>query len=230
MTRSISVKQSGNFSEVVQAYVKSGGVWVSPTAIYVNVSGNWTQCYPAESGSYIYNTPGTYNSVVPSGITSVTISVYGAGGGGGSGWFCGNAINGGSGGSGGYLQNQTVTVTPGEVVSVVVGAGGAGGVYPGFCGGSNIGVAGGSSSASGTYGSVSATGGGEGGGANSGSYPGAAGSPSGVAGNPGFNNCGGNPAGGINGTGYGTGGYTTCNASGGVGDSGAVIISWTAPT
>jgi hypothetical protein len=226
MARSISVNQSGTYKEVVQAYVRDGGVWKSPTEIYVNQSGTWKQVYPAESGSQTYTTPGSYNFTVPSGITSVTVSVYGAGGGGGSGWFCGDAWTGGSGGTGGYQTNQTLAVTPGEILSVTVGAAGAGGVYPGICGGSNPGSNGGTSSVVGASGSYTATGGNGGPGGINGGNDGAGGSPNGVSGS-GLNTPGcPTITGPTNGTGYGSGGFSQCAGVGGNGTDGAVAISW----
>ena len=82
----------------------------------------------APAGSNTYTTPGITSFTGPFGVRSLTVSVYGAGGGGGSGWFCGDAWTGGTGGTGGYLENQTLTVTPGEILSVTVGAAGADGL------------------------------------------------------------------------------------------------------
>ena len=179
-----------------------------------------------------YTTPGSYSFVVPAGVTSLTASVYGAGGGAGSIYFCGDGWVGGGGSSGGYYTNQTIAVTPGETLTVVCGAGGAGGYVGGACQSGQNGTAGGSSYvARGGTNLVIATGGG-GGGVGLGSN-GAAGSPNGVQGaqpcNPG--NCGygftGNRAGGQNGTGYGNG-ATAVFAFGtqASGSSGALFLSW----
>lgn len=63
--------------------------------------------------------------VVPAGVTSVSAVVIGGGGGG-----IGNA-NGGCGGSGGDLRTfNNLAVTPGETLTITVGAGGTGGTAP----------------------------------------------------------------------------------------------------
>lgn len=71
----------------------------------------------------IYNTQGTQDLVVPAGVTSITVKMWGAGGGGGAG---GATAAGGGGGAGGYVT-ATLTVTPGETLTVYVGGGGGGG-------------------------------------------------------------------------------------------------------
>lgn len=104
-------------------------------------------------GGAEFTTAGVHSFTVPAGITRVFAEVVGAGGSGGSSagvWF------GGSGGGGGYA-NLAIAVTPGQVITVTVGAGGAA-VAPGGGNGNN-----GGSTSFGPY--VSATGGG--GGANS---------------------------------------------------------------
>ena len=187
---------------------------------------------PVNANRQNSTTSGSYSFVVPAGITSLTASVYGAGGGAGSIYFCGDGWVGGGGSSGGYYTNQTIAVTPGETLTVVCGAGGAGGSVGGACQAGQNGTAGGSSYiARGGTNLVIATGGG-GGGVGLGSN-GAAGSPNGVQGeqpcNPG--NCGygftGNRAGGQNGTGYGNG-ATAVFAFGtqASGSSGALFLSW----
>jgi hypothetical protein len=72
------------------------------------------------------NTPGGSESfIVPAGVTSITVSVWGAGGGGG-----GSDTNGsgGSGGGGGGATTTTIAVTPGDTFTYIVGAGGTGGL------------------------------------------------------------------------------------------------------
>ena len=75
---------------------------------------------------YIDNTNnGVETFIVPSGVTSITVSVWGAGGGGG-----GSSINGdgGSGGGGGGATTRVIAVTPGDTFTYTVGIGGAGGL------------------------------------------------------------------------------------------------------
>lgn len=223
---------AGTFTAVKEVFVKDGGDWRTIREAYVNVSGTWQKVFPEGSGTNTYTSPGTTSFTVPNGIYSITVSVYGAGGGAGSIYFCGDGWVGGGGSSGGYLTNQTVAVTPGESLSVVVGTGGPGGFVGGSCQAGQNGTAGGSTYvARGVTNLVIATGGG-GGGVGLGSN-GPAGSPNGVQGeqpcNPG--NCGygftGNRAGGQNGTGFGNG-ATAVFAFGtqASGSNGRAVISW----
>lgn len=62
---------------------------------------------------------------VPSGVTSITVKMWGAGGGGGGG---GNGAAGAAGGGAGYTT-ATLSVTAGENLVINVGGGGNGGVY-----------------------------------------------------------------------------------------------------
>lgn len=99
------------------------------------------------------------NFTVPAGVTRVRAKVWGGGGGGG-----GASTNGaGSGGAGGGFVEELITVTPGAVIAVTVGAAGTAGP----AGGASNGGPGGTSSFGGF---CSATGGGGGFGGN-GSIP-----------------------------------------------------------
>lgn len=92
-----------------------------------------------------YNS-GSGNFTVPSGVTSVQIEVWGGGGGGGGGG-AGSGSNGASGGGGGgYCKKNALTVTPGDLIAYVVGAGGV----TGATGGDNA-TAGAQSSVASTY-------------------------------------------------------------------------------
>ena len=96
----------------------------------------------------------TQKWVVPEGVTSVNVRIFGAGGGGGWGSYQG----GGCGGNGGNMAYKTLSVTPGETHTITIGKGGEGSTT------SPYGTAGGSSSfgtllsASGAY--TNSTGGG----------------------------------------------------------------------
>lgn len=70
-----------------------------------------------------YRTPGTYTVTFPPGITTAKITSAGAGGGGGGG--AGFSL-GGTGGQG-ALVTESIAVTSGNTLQVVVGEGGAGG-------------------------------------------------------------------------------------------------------
>lgn len=76
---------------------------------------------PSLGGKQVYDIAGVYSYVVPAGVTALTSKVWGPGGGGG---VAGGA---GLGGGGGFAQAQ-LTVVPGEVLTIRVGAGGLHGV------------------------------------------------------------------------------------------------------
>lgn len=86
------------------------------------------------SGERCFLSPGTYNFIVPSNVTQMSAVCIGGGGGGGCG--AGNSINTAYGaGGGGVLTYATFSVTPDEVLSLVVGAGGAAGTASSRTGG-----------------------------------------------------------------------------------------------
>ncbi|WP_189579791.1 Ig-like domain-containing protein, partial [Mongoliitalea lutea] len=74
-----------------------------------------------------FTTPGTFTFVVPAGVTGLTVEAWGAGGGGGgiSGGLIGTRDS--RGGGGGAYARSVLSVNPGEVYTVVVGAPGSGG-------------------------------------------------------------------------------------------------------
>lgn len=83
------------------------------------------------SGRQTYDTPGSFNFVVPEGIITLKIACI-AGGGGGGGGTSSTSVGsreqaGGGGGAGGLSYDNTISVTPGETLTVAVGSGGAGG-------------------------------------------------------------------------------------------------------
>lgn len=82
----------------------------------------------ASAASFV--TPGSWSYTVPSGVTSVSVTLSGAGGGGGGADSNGA---GGAGGNGGSI-NVVFNVTAGQIVSGVVGGGGG----TGFTGGSGF--------------------------------------------------------------------------------------------
>lgn len=134
---------------------------------YLRGDSSWASLPTALSGpqGQVFNSSGTFT--VPTGITSVKVTVIGGGGGGGSARIptCGPDSTGGSGGGAGASIKYVTGLTPGGTVSVTVGSGGTGGV-PNGAGGT------GGTSSFGAY--CSATGGG--GGAHASAGTGAAGS------------------------------------------------------
>lgn len=84
-----------------------------------------TPAAPAD-GANVYGTPGTYTWTVPAGVTSISAVAVGAGGGAYTQWnYEANRVRAASAGQGGSLSYaNNISVTPGEVLTVVAGAGG----------------------------------------------------------------------------------------------------------
>lgn len=192
-----------------------------------------------------YTTAGSYMYTVPNGVHELKVEAWGGGGGGGGSV---GALAGGGGGSGAYVK-AVVSVTPGEQLTIMVGAAGVGGTGTNFVPRAEAGTNGGTSSVTaGKTVLVEATGG-VGGGSGETGTAGAAGhfattnvalsaamTPGTAAQNAAVN-CGTGTTG-ITGTGGGipgtagaggNGGAGTCSiggpfASGGPGQSGAVLL------
>ncbi len=165
--------------------------------------------------SQVFDVAGTDSFVVPSGITSLRIRAWGGGAGGGG---ASNDRGGGDGG-GGAFAGATITVTPGETLSIRTGGGGEGGNRNTSTPSQPMGGGGAGGGYSGVFRSstplVVAAGGGGGGGGN-----GDTGSSSRANGSPG--GAGGGTGNGIAGTGNGTttgGGGGTASSGGGAGTS-----------
>ena len=172
--------------------------------------------------------PATYSLVIPSGVTS--ISAIAIGGGGGGGGTSAAATSSAAGGGGGALSySNSISVTPGETLTVVVGVGGANGTTSGTAGG-----AGGDSyirrsstdlllakGGSGGGGNTGASTGGGGAGGASGSGVGDTKNSGGKGGDRATNDRGGGGGGaaGYSGTG-GAGGFSTTNPTAGSGGGG----------
>lgn len=86
-----------------------------------------------------YRTPGTYTFTSPA--TTLRVTIAGAGGGGaGNNWVDDAPMELGGNGGSGELITQKIAVTPLSTLTIIVGAGGAGGSYwgrPGGAGGSS---------------------------------------------------------------------------------------------
>jgi len=104
------------------AIISAGTTNLSATNIVpsplVNVSQTVTLTVVPDAGHQLFTTPGSFNWTVPAGVTSVCVVCVGGGGGGGK-----QYTSGGGGGALAYRNN--IAVTPGEVIAIVVGAGGA---------------------------------------------------------------------------------------------------------
>lgn len=72
----------------------------------------------------IYRKAGTYFYTVPDGVTEIEVLVSGAGGSGADGSEDSVTISSATGGYAGGFERETVEVTPGETLTIVVGAGG----------------------------------------------------------------------------------------------------------
>jgi Tfp pilus assembly protein PilX len=119
----------------------------------------------AQSTTITYATPGSTVWTVPVCVTSVTVQAWGGGGGGGSAWSrCSNgggneACAGAGGGGGGGYTSKVFAVTPGDNITITVGAGGAGGTVGTGVGSGVNGFNGGNSSFIGPSINLTATGG-----------------------------------------------------------------------
>ena len=187
---------------------------------------------PIQSGQVVFVTSGTYSWEVPESIVSICAVCVGGGGGSSSG-FSAN-IKGAGGGGGALSYKNNISVTPGETLTIIVGAAGAGASAGQFSNGGNAGstsikrstttllIAYGG--AGGTYNGSGGSGGSTWGSADGGGNGGNGGTPTndwdGVG-------CGGGGAGGYSGNG-GNGGYGVfdppsdfpSNGSGGSGGAG----------
>ena len=141
---SVSVKQSGTIKDPLEIYIKDDSTWKTVREIHVKYAGVWKQAYPP-SGSQTYSTSGTYSFVVPQGIYSLSLDKMSGGGGGGpSGYHSGDCHSGVPGLAGeAYTTPQSFSVTPGETLTVIIGAGGTGGCCWAFQAPQRIGTAGG---------------------------------------------------------------------------------------
>jgi hypothetical protein len=175
-----------------------------------------------------FTTPGIYTWTVPDGLTSISIVATGGGAGGGG----MSAANVGQAGGAGAVITGTLSVTPGQVLSLVVGGGGGAGANGpvngnGFFFGAGGGGGGSSNVDAGSDQQIIA-----GGGGGAGSYEGGAGGDAGGTGGAGGN--GGNAPlfggtgggggsggiGGVAGSGSGASGASGSNGNGGAGGAG----------
>lgn len=129
-----------------------------------------------------FSTPGTTEYIIPDGVNLISIQAIGAaGGGGGSGAARVAAVSGagGAGSSGQFVQLNNIAVSPGDTLTITVGAGGAGGAagLETFMGDGDVYTGGGGGQIGGTT-TVSIAGltalGGNGGGGGGGSFIGTA--------------------------------------------------------
>lgn len=113
------------YNEINEIDLFVTGISTSGLQLYINSGISTSVTQIAGIGQSAYTTAGTFNFVVPNNVTSISAVCVGGGGGGGGGEI-GND-DGTSGGGGGALCYGTIPVTPGETLTITVGAGGNGG-------------------------------------------------------------------------------------------------------
>lgn len=87
----------------------------------------------AQTATQTFSTPGTFTFTVPPQVTQLTVQAWGGGGGG-----RGDGTQSTGGGGGGAYASGVVTVTPGQVINLTVGAGGVATSNPGQSGQASI--------------------------------------------------------------------------------------------
>lgn len=139
----LSISSNGPFTfatPIADAGVYSVTVSSQPTSQICTVThasgqfngANVTNVAVACVSSVSFTVPGNYSFTVPNGVNSLSITAIGGGGGGGG--YSGSSV-GGIGGDGARV-GSTLSVTPGQVLSLVVGGGGGGGANgPSYGGG-----------------------------------------------------------------------------------------------
>ncbi len=130
-TVDVTVRNGDGESSILEdAYTFTGPTITSISPVSGSTSGGDTITISGEdfSKSILTTTYNLTNSdqyfIVPDGVTSIRVKMWGAGGGGGN---PGSWSYGYPGGGGGYTESD-ISVNPGDILNVVVGAGGGNGV------------------------------------------------------------------------------------------------------
>ena len=105
-------------TKLAPSIASASGVWSLSSQIQAITSSSW----PVPRTYLNYITPGTYTFTVPGGVTLISAMAVGGGGAGDDGKSGDGGGGGGGGGAACYFSN--LTVTPGQTMTVVVGAGG----------------------------------------------------------------------------------------------------------
>jgi hypothetical protein len=191
---------------VANLWSQSGSAFLTASStVTINASGTPVSSTPVWT---FKTTPGTYSWTIPTGRTVATFMIIAGGGGGRS-----TTSGGGGGGAGGQELLFEYSVTPGDVITMVVGAGGAANTAGSSSSissstGASLTITGGTSGTSGTTSN--------GGAAGSGSFTSSKAGGSGV-----FNNAGG----GGGGAGGLAGGSAGGGATGNIGGAGAASVT-----
>ena len=102
--------------------ITSGGITFPDGTVQTTAAGG-----SVANGSQSWTTPGTYTWTVPAGVTRIEAAIWGAGGGGGPGGAGVPNTGSGTGGQSGGLSVVFISVSPGQSITVAVGAGGTSG-------------------------------------------------------------------------------------------------------
>ena len=129
VTASTGQTATGSGSPITVTGLASGNT-VTCTVAAQNAVGFSAESSPS-SGVLIpsiqtYTTPGSYTFTVPAGVTAVSVAAIGGGGGG----FGSNVTPGSGAGGGAFAYANNVSVSPGNTLNVLVGAGGTASNYP----------------------------------------------------------------------------------------------------
>ena len=117
------------FQKLFTAWIKQAGDWKQVSSAYVKVpTTTYTTYTSTPPGSVTYKNHGTTRFTVPAGITSINAAIVGGGGAGGNGRGESGIPNGGAAGT---VVTQTLSVTPGEILDLTIGEGGASVTYNG---------------------------------------------------------------------------------------------------
>jgi hypothetical protein len=120
MTTSAAAQNNVLLGKMVR--VTRNGMWLA-----ILVAGCCSFVF-AQHGVQEFTSTGTFQ--VPAGVSTLRVDAYGAGGGGGA---SDSTFYGGGGGAGAYTAG-VIAVSPGEVLTIVIGTGGKGGANPGGAG------------------------------------------------------------------------------------------------
>jgi hypothetical protein len=120
------VNDGGTWRDIHAIYANDSGTWRPIRRVYANDGGTWRLVFGTTQASQVFSV-GTTNWTVPDGVYEITATGCGGGGGGGGSDAGANYNGNGGAGGGANLVSQTVSVVPGETLTIVVGAGGAGG-------------------------------------------------------------------------------------------------------
>jgi hypothetical protein len=123
----IYAHHSGSWKQVKRIWVKNNSNWDDLKSGLINSSGVGKMFYPDAIGTQSWTTPGSHSYTVPNGVTQLVVNTFGGGGGGQQGWGNTNPDGGGAGGEKSTKTSITISVTPGQSLTAVVGSGGSGG-------------------------------------------------------------------------------------------------------